>query len=87
MEQVSTDQVHLPHDHGGVLGSGGEFGAVVGELAEPNLVTVFGQNLLSVTWELLPERQTQRHTRQEMSPSVRQVSIHFLHALALHGGQ
>lgn len=56
MEQVSTDQVHLPHDHGGVFGSGGEFGAVIGELAEPNLVTVFGQNLLSVTGELLPER-------------------------------
>lgn len=54
--QASTHRVHLPHDHGGVFGSGGEFGAVVRELAEPNLVTVFGQNLLSVTGELLPER-------------------------------
>lgn len=59
---ASTDRVHLPHDHGGVFGSGGEFGAVVGELAEPNLVTVFGQNLLSVTGELLPEHGRHTHT-------------------------
>lgn len=60
-ELESTDRDHLPHDHCGVFGSSGEFGAVVGELAEPNLVTVFGQNLLSVTWELLPKHQTHTH--------------------------
>lgn len=74
MERVSTDRVHLPHDHGGVFGSGGEFGAVIGELAEPNLVTVFGQNLLSVTRELLPERHTETHRTGSEHQRGQQVS-------------
>lgn len=51
---VVTHRLHLPDDHGGVLGSSGQFSAVVGEFAEPDLVAVFCEDLLCVTGKLFP---------------------------------
>ena len=50
-------RVHLPHDDSCVFGAGGQLGAVIGELTEPDFVAVFGEDLLSVTGELLPADQ------------------------------
>ena len=61
MDWLCTNRVHLPHNDGGVFGACGQFCAVVGELAEPNLVTVLCQDLLGVTGELL-SKQTETQT-------------------------
>lgn len=61
----------MPHDDGGVFGARGQFGAVVGEFTKPDLVTVFGENLLSVTRELFPATTTKKiHTQLSLKCHV-----------------
>lgn len=51
---VFTHRLHLPDNHSCVFRAGGEFGAVVGELAEPDFIAVLCEDLLCVTGKLFP---------------------------------
>lgn len=48
-------RVYVPHNDCGVFGAGRQFCAVVGELAKPDFIAVFSEDLLSVAGELFPK--------------------------------
>ena len=52
--ELAGDGIHVPDDHAAVLGAAGEVPAVVGELAEPDLVAVVVQHLQSGARKLVP---------------------------------
>lgn len=65
--------VNLPHNNCSVFGPRGQFGAVIGELAEPDFIAVFCENLLSVARKLFPTN-TQTHVHGSKSrPSCQQT--------------
>lgn len=49
-----THRVNLPYDDCCVFGPRGQFGAIVGEFAEPYFIAVLCQDLLGVAGELFP---------------------------------
>lgn len=58
--------VDLPHNDCGVFGASCQFCAIVGELAEPDFIAVFCENLLCVAGELFPlHTHTRTHTNQK----------------------
>ncbi len=59
--------VNVPHNDCGVFGPRCQFCAVVGELAEPDFIAVFSENLLSVARELFPKVWEHAHIRQTSS--------------------
>ena len=54
LSRAYTYRVHLPNDDSRVFGASCQFSAVVGELAEPDFVTVLCEDLLRVAGELFP---------------------------------
>lgn len=47
--------IDVPHNDCGVFWPGCQFCAIIGELAEPDFIAVFGENLLRVARELFPK--------------------------------
>lgn len=62
----------MPHNDCGVFGSRGQFGAVIGELAEPHFIAVFGEDLLGIARELFPaDNNTQTSGSEDIEERIR----------------